>query len=129
MGFDELLFDEFGYPTSGRLNNIQTDDRTMTQEEALALLADNLRETLSESGAKLSLLMDEKTVLDGANTKSGQNLADLAIRFDRIYVQTTAERLPELKAALEPYTAELIPILKEAPAEGEYLLESAAAKK
>jgi len=122
MGFDELLLDEFGYPTKGRLNNIFTDDREMTMEAALALLADNLRETVSEYGVKLSLTMDEKTVLNGSDEKSGQNLADLAIRFDRIYVPTTADKIPALEEALAPYSAELVPILKTAPAEGDYLL-------
>ena len=123
LGFDELLFDDFGYPTAGRLNNIQTADRDMTQEAALALLADNLRETLRDyEGVKLSLVMDEKTVLAGGDEKSGQRLADLAERFDRIYVPTTEEQLPALREALEPYTAELIPILESAPAEGAYLI-------
>ena len=125
LGFDELLFDEFGYPAAGRLNNIKTADRDMTMEEALMLLADNLRETLSDSGAKLSLVLDEKTVLDGANAKSGQDLAVLAPRFDRIYVPTTEENLPALRAALAPYGAELIPILPAASAEGVYLLQPA----
>ena len=122
LGFDELLFDEFGYPTTGRLNNIRTADREMTQEAALALLADNLRETLSDKGVKLSVTMDAKTVLDGANAKSGQELASLAVRFDRIYVPATEEELPALRAALEPYPAELVPILPAAPAEGVYLV-------
>ncbi|MBE7002953.1 MAG: hypothetical protein E7425_01540 [Ruminococcaceae bacterium] len=122
LGFDELLFDEFGYPSTGRLNNIQTADREMTQEEALALLADNLREPLLGTDVKLSLLLDEKTVLDGSNAKTGQKLADLAVRFDRIYVPTTEDKIPELLAALADYTAELVPVLNAAPAEGAYLV-------
>ncbi len=122
LGFDELLFDEFGYPTNGRLNNIKTSDREITQEAALELLADNLRETLSDTGTKLSVVMDEKTVLDGSNAKSGQSLAGLAVRFDRVYVPTTEDKLPALRAALAPYAAELVPILAAAPAEGDYLI-------
>ncbi len=122
LGFDELLFDEFGYPAVGRLNNIKTDEREMTKEAALALLADNLREAVSDSGAFLSIVMDEKTVLDGANAKTGQSLALLAPRFDRIYVPTTAENIPRLLDALAPYDAALVPILSEAPAEGPYLI-------
>lgn len=118
LGFDELLFDEFSYPTTGRLNNIFTDDREMTQEAALALLADNLRETLRDTGVKLSIVMDADTVLAGANEKSGQNLAELAIRFDRIYVQTTEEQLPALRSALENYPAQLVPILRAALPDG-----------
>ena len=73
--------------------------------------------------AKLSPdALDAKTVLDGANAKSGQELASLAVRFDRIYVPTTEEELPALRAALEPYPAELVPILPAAPAESVYLV-------
>lgn len=122
LGFDELLFDEFGYPTVGRLNNIQTDERDMTQEEALSMLAGGLREALLDTGTKLSLTMDAQTVLAGGNATSGQDLASLATAFDRIYVPTTEEELPALQAALEPYTAELVPILETAPAEGAYLI-------
>ena len=126
LGFDELLFDEFGYPTVGRLNNIKTDERDMTPQEALSLLAGNLREAVSASGAKLSLVMDEKTVLAGGDEKSGQDLASLARVFDRIYVPTTEEGISALREALAPYDAELVPILASAAAEGVYLLESGA---
>ena len=122
LGFDELLFDEFGYPPAGRLSNIKTEARDMTQEEALSLLADNLREALRDTDTLLSLVMDEKTVLDGANAKTGQSLAALVPRFDRIYVPTTEENIPALREALAPYGAALVPILDAALAEGPYLL-------
>lgn len=66
--------------------------------------------------------LDAATVLAGGNEAAGQDLAALAAVFDRIYVETTAEQLPALTAALEPYDAELVPILSEAPASGSYLL-------
>ncbi len=123
LGFKELLFDEFGYPTVGRLNNIQTAEREMTPPEALSLLADNLREALSDyPDVKLSLELDEKTVLSGENAKAGQVLADLAVRFDRIYVPTTADKVDALREALAPYSAELVPVLESASAAGAYLL-------
>ena len=122
LGFDELLFDEFGYPAAGRLGNIMTDDRDMTQQEALALLASNLREAISEYGAKLSVVMDEQTVLAGGNETTGQDVPSLARVFDRIYVPTTEENVPALREALAPYGAELVPILETAPAEGGYLI-------
>ena len=122
LGFDELLFDEFGYPAAGRLNNIKTEAREITQEEALALLADNLREALRDTDTRLSLLMDENTVLAGANAKTGQSIAALAPRFDRIYVPTTEENIPALREALAPYGAAFVPILDAALAEGPYLL-------
>lgn len=122
MGFDELLFDEFGYPAAGRLSNIDASARDMTQQEALSLLAGNLRDAVLDYDVTLSVVMDEATVLSGGNEKSGQVLSMLATSFDRVYVPTTPERLPELQAALEPYTAELVPILAEPLAEGAYLI-------
>lgn len=124
LGFDELLFDEFGYPAAGRLNNIDASARTVSMPEALATLADNLKETAAEHGVRLSVVLDEATVLSGGNEKSGQELAALAGIFDRVYVPTTPEQVPALQAALEPYAAELVPILQEPVDEGTYLIVS-----
>ena len=122
LGFDELLFDEFGYPTRGRLNNIDESARTLSKSAALAQLAEELRSGTEAYGVRLSVQLDAATVLAGGNETAGQDLAALAAVFDRIYVETTAEQLPALTAALEPYDAELVPILSEAPASGSYLL-------
>ena len=124
LGFDELLFDEFSYPTRGRLNNIDESARTVSRSAALAQLAAELRSGTEEYGVRLSVQLDAATVLAGGNETAGQDLAALAGAFDRIYVETTAEQLPALTAALEPYDAELVPILSEAPAEGSYLLKA-----
>lgn len=122
MGFNELLFDEFGYPVRGRLNNIDESQRTMSKSAALTQLAGELRSGTEEYGVKLSVQLDAATVLDGGNEKAGQELAALAASFDRIYVETTAEQFPALTAALAPYDAELVPILSAPPASGSYLL-------
>ena len=122
LGFDELLFDEFGYPTRGRLNNIDESARTLSKSAALAQLAEELRSGTEAYGVRLSVQLDAATVLAGGNETAGQDLAALAAAFDRIYVETTAEQLPALTAALEPYDAELVPILSEALASGSYLL-------
>ena len=122
LGFDELLFDEFGYPTRGRLNNIDESARTLSKSAALAQLTEELRSGTEAYGIRLSVQLDAATVLAGGNETAGQDLAALAAVFDRIYVETTAEQLPALTAALEPYDAELVPILSEAPASGSYLL-------
>ncbi len=122
LGFDELLFDSFAYPARGRLANIDESARTMTKQAALALLAQELREGVAEYDVRLSLRLDAATVLAGGNETNGQELAVLAPLFERIYVETTAEELPALSAALAPYSTELVPILREAPASGGYLL-------
>lgn len=121
LGFDELLFDSFGYPPGGRLSNIDETARTVTKAEALTLLANELRASVESFDVVLSVQLDAATVLAGVNEKTGQTLALLAEQFDRVYVETTAEQLPALRAAMEPYNAELVPIVTEA-VEGSYLL-------
>lgn len=125
MGFDELLFDEFGYPpqAGNRISNIDESARTMSKEDALALLADELRAAVPED-VVLSVQLDAQTVLDGADECRGQNIALLAERFDRIYVETTETEIPALEAALGAYAGKLVPILAQPRAEGAYLLSS-----
>ena len=124
LGFDELLFDEFGYPSTGRQSNIKTDARRMSKEDAITLLASDIRTAVGEdSEVKLSLVLDAETVLAGGNELAGQNIAALAPYFDRFYVPATAEELPALQSALAPYGIELIPIVSEPLPDGPYLLE------
>ena len=120
MGFDELLLDEFGYPTSGRLSNIKTDERTMTQSEALCLLADELKAAIGER--KLSVRVDEETFLAGSNEASGVDVAELLKHVDRIYVETAKEQLPTLREQAKQYGCELVPILTDAAPEGSYFI-------
>ena len=120
MGFDELLLDEFAYPTKGRLSNIKTDERTMTQSAALCLLADELKAAIGES--KLSVRVGEETFLTGSNEASGVNVAELAKHVDRIYVETTKEQIPALNALAEKYGCELVPILADAAPDGPYFI-------
>lgn len=123
LGFDELLFDEFTYPPGGRLSNIDESARTMTKSEALALLSDELRAGVPEN-VKLSVVLDAETVLAGGNETTGQELSVLAEKFDRIYVAATEEQIPALTKALEPYPAELVPVVAAARADGSYLLSA-----
>lgn len=121
LGFDELLFDSFGYPPGGRLSNIDESARTVTKSEALTQFAAALRESVADFDVKLSVQLDAATVLAGENEKTGQSLALLAEQFDRVYVETTAEELPALAAAMATCPAELVPIMAE-PRNGSYLL-------
>ena len=120
MGFDELLLDEFGYPTVGRLSNVKTDERTMTQSAALCLLADEMKAAIGSS--KLSVRVDEETFLAGSNEASGVNIAELLKHVDRIYVETSAEQLDALRELAEKYGCELIPILADAAPDGSYFI-------
>lgn len=124
LGFDELLFDSFGYPAQGRLSNIDESTRTISKSAALAQLSRELRDGTKEYGVRLSVMLNEATVLAGGNDATGQDLSALADAFDRIYVETTAEQIPALTAAFEGLDVEWIPMLHEARADGSYLLVS-----
>ena len=76
LGFDELLFDEFGYPTRGRLNNIDESARTLSKSAALAQLAEELRSGTEAYGVRLSVQLDAEQIgvadvggLDGADAQ------------------------------------------------------------
>ncbi|MBR7149988.1 MAG: hypothetical protein IKD01_03115 [Oscillospiraceae bacterium] len=119
MGFDELLFDEFTYPPVGRISNIDVSARTMTQAEALALLAKELRAAVEDYEVKLSVELDAETVLAGGNERRGQVVEELAELFDYIYVPCTAEQTESLASALGE---KFVPIVTAAQEESDYLL-------
>lgn len=122
LGFDELLFDSFAYPRDGRMSRIKTDERTMTQQAALALLADELRDALKEYDIKLSVMIDADIVLAGSEERTGIVMSELAPKFDRVYVAATGETLPQLQEAMEGIDTEFIPMLAEPAEDGSYLI-------
>ena len=125
MGFDELLLDDFHYPRGGRLSRIKTDERTMTQQEALMLLSDDLHAALEQAGykGKLSVSVDADIVLAGSEEKSGIVMSELAETFDRVYVKVTAEQLESVTETMKAYDVEFVPIVGEATDSGSYLIE------
>ena len=125
MGFDELLLDDFHYPREGRLSRIKTDERTMTQQEALALLADDIHTALEQAGykGKLSVSVDADIALAGSEEKSGIVMSEPAETFDRVYVKVTAEQLESVTEAMKAYDVEFVPIVGEATDSGSYLIE------
>ena len=125
MGFDELLLDDFHYPREGRMSRIKTDERTMTQQEALMLLSDDLHAALEKAGykGKLSVCVDADIALAGSEEKSGIVMSELAETFDRVYVKVTAEQLESVTEAMKAYDVEFVPIVTEATDSGSYLIE------
>jgi hypothetical protein len=125
MGFDELLLDDFHYPREGRMSRIKTDERTMTQQEALALLADDIHTALEQAGykGKLSVSVDADIALAGSEEKSGIVMSELTEKFDRVYVKVTADQLESVTEAMKAYDVEFVPIVTEATDSGSYLIE------
>ena len=125
MGFDELLLEDMHYPREGRMSRIKTDERTMTQQEALMLLADDIHTALEQAGykGKLSVSIDADIVLAGSEDRSGIVMSEYVKGFDRVYVACTSEQLESVAEAMKAYDVEFVPILKEAAASGSYLIE------
>ncbi len=125
LGFDELLLDDFHYPRDGRMSRIKTDERTMTQQEALALLCDDIRAALKAADykGKLSVSVDADIVLAGSEERTGIVMSELAEKFDRVYVPVTAEQLESVAAAMSAYDTEFVPIVSEPTESGSYLIE------
>ena len=122
LGFDELLLDDFCYPRDGRMSRIKTDERTMTKQAALALLAGELQKALEDYDIKLSVSIDADIVLAGSEERTGIVVSELAPKFDRVYVAATEETLPQIAAAMEGIDTELVPMTSTAPVEGSYLI-------
>ena len=124
LGFDELLLDDFHYPCDGRMSRIKTDERTMTQQAALALLADDIRDALKKSdyAGRLSVSVDADIVLAGSEERTGIVMSELAEKFDRVYVPVTPEQLDAVTAAMSAYDTEFVPIVGEAAESGSYLV-------
>ena len=125
MGFDELLLEDFQYPRDGRMSRIKTDERTMTQQEALMLLADDIHTALEQAGykGKLSVSIDADIVLAGSEERTGIVMSEYVKDFDRVYVPVTAENLDAVTEAMKDYDVEFVPILAEAAGSGSYLVE------
>ena len=125
MGFDELLLEDFHYPRDGRMSRIKTDERTMTQQEALSLLSGELRTILKAANyeGKLSVRVDADIVLAGSEERSGIVMSEYVRDFDRVYVPVTADQLEAVTEAMKDYDVEFVPILTDAAESGSYLIE------
>ena len=122
LGFDELLLDAFAYPSNGRQSNIDERGRTVTRSEAVEALAQELFRALEDTQMLLSLELDAQTVLAGGDEEKGQNVEQLSLCFDRIYVKTTASELPKLEKVFAALDVEFVPILTEVREDGAFLL-------
>ena len=107
------------------IRRLKTDERTMTQQEALALLADDIHTALEQAGykGKLSVSVDADIALAGSEEKSGIVMSELTEKFDRVYVKVTADQLESVTEAMKAYDVEFVPIVTEVTDSGSYLIE------
>lgn len=124
LGFDEILLEDFAYPTAGKLQKIDYSGNTLGKSEALVMLLEQLRSALAPYGTRLSLLVTEELLQTGSNADSGQDLAVLLPLVDAVYVPTADPAAAQalLSAAAPGGTAPaLVPITASA-VEGNWCL-------
>lgn len=85
-GFEQVVLDNFCYPTAGKLELLDYGD-DQTRREALTALACGLREGTQ---LELGLMLTEEAAVSLWDTVSGQDVVALAPYFDRFYVPESA---------------------------------------
>ena len=98
LGFDEILLTDVSYPTVGKLDKI--DYGGADRAASIRLFLEEMHDVLEDTGTALSIQLPEEVILSGADEAAGLVLSDIAPLADRICAATTAERIPQLEAAV-----------------------------
>lgn len=96
LGFDEILLADVSYPAEGQLDKIDYGEGE--QRQNLLTFLDEMRAALEPYSVALSVEVPETAVTGEGD--QGLTLADLASRVDRIYTETTPEKIESLSAAV-----------------------------
>lgn len=86
LGFDEIVLENVGYPTAGRLSKAAPAEADHAERVTAFLRA--AAEKLSEKKVRLSLALEEETLLSGGSAEAGLELADVLTGVRRVYVRT-----------------------------------------
>ena len=126
LGFDEILLSDVSYPTEGKLDKIDYGDTVKVRN--LQTFLEEMRAALEPYEVKLSLQLSETILIEGSDNAAGIIAADLIPLVDRLYTETAAESVEELRAVLARLDedVEFVPILpwdSELPEEGSFLLQ------
>lgn len=97
LGFDEILLTDVSYPTEGQLDKIDYGDGEQAQN--LLTFLEEMRTVLEPYSVALSMEVPE-AVITGDGQDGSLTLAELAPRVDRIYTETTPEKIESLSAAV-----------------------------
>lgn len=96
LGFDEILLADVGYPTEGQLDKIDYGEGEQAQN--LLTFLEEMRTALEPYSVALSVEIPEAVVTGDQNI--GPTLAELAPRVDRVYTETTPEKIKGLSEAV-----------------------------
>ncbi len=104
LGFDEILLDNSGYPTSGYLTTIKVGDAYDSSQFASVVSAfyTQVKTALAAQypEVKLSVVTDQGVLQTGSNADSGQSLTALAASADRVWATLTDMTVADARTAL-----------------------------
>ena len=86
------------YPTVASWTRSTT--AALTGRPSIRLFLEEMHDVLEDTGTALSIQLPEEVILSGADEAAGLVLSDIAPLADRICAATTAERIPQLEAAV-----------------------------
>lgn len=120
LGFDEIMLDNFSYPTTGNVARIFYGEGS----DRVAALTDFAQELRKALPADTVLSVTLRTPLSANGGESGVT-AQLLQSFDRVYVDTTAVDTAAVTAALPAeyvIPGRIVPMVRETASSGSYLL-------
>lgn len=85
LGFDEIVLEDVGYPTEGRLHKAAPTEADHEDRVAAFLQA---AKSLKEKKVRLSLALEEETLLGGGDETAGLDLTAVMDGIARVYVRT-----------------------------------------
>lgn len=94
LGFDEILLADVSYPTEGQLDKIDYGEGE--QRQNLLTFLEEMRAALEPYSVALSVEVPETAVTGSGDQNTGLTLAELAPRVDRVYTETTPEKIKRL---------------------------------
>lgn len=99
MGFDEILLDNFTFPTIGRPQLIHYGEYEETSKiDTLNYFAEILADKLSSKDSILAITVSSSSIINGADTATGQDPATLYTKVNRLFTETGKD--PETASSL-----------------------------
>lgn len=124
MGFNEILLDDLGFPTTGKTSRIDFGDvGDETYMSAVDSFVSEMKEALAAYPVVLSVMADDGLADVRVNYKTGQSLTDLLLRADRLYMSAKEEDISSLQVLVETASVStkdpavaFVPVLDAVPA-------------
>ena len=123
LGFAEIVLDDVQFPNYGVVDRVTYGDRTDTPETRIAAIGaflDAARAAAEEAGVTLAVALPAALLETGTDSVAGWDLADIAGRVDRIYMEAADQ------SAADSARAAVAALREDVPAEVFFVAETAA---